>query len=412
MGVKIVENPKNSSVYYVRINSKGFRKTVKIGQSKKLAKEVRDKIEARIILEGLDFLQSKNEQKMPTFGEYVKGWIDNSGIYNFGWIDKIAKLSNKYSTYTGYASILNTHLLPVFGKMKINEITSRMIGDFVYSLLANGMYKTQTVKNVKNCLSAVLKYAVKPDGYILTNPCKDVPVKKPKKEEEAKLENEEDRDDSEPDPYTWEERRGVEMVFKEHYRRHYPMILTGFRSGLRMGELLALTWRCIDFEQRLIYVTKNISRGRLTTPKTESSTRVVRMTSNLVHTLQEHKEYLQSIYDKLPKWVFPNNVGRRLNYGNFMDRVWNPAMKKIKLRRRTPHDMRHTYCTLRLLSGHPISEVSREMGHSSPVTTFKIYFKLIPSASTTNIDELDDDDVARKRKPDANDSFDDKDGDL
>jgi len=59
------------------------------------------------------------------------------------------------------------------------------------------------------------------------------------------------------------------------------------------------------------------------------------------------------------------------------------------LERRTPHDMRHTYATLRLSKGDPIAEVSKEMGHGSPDIIYRTYYKWMPKLSVSDIDELD-----------------------
>jgi integrase len=85
-----------------------------------------------------------------------------------------------------------------------------------------------------------------------------------------------------------------------------------------------------------------------------------------------------------------------LNYNNFLNRIWNRAMEKTGLRRRTPHDMRHTYATLRLSKGDSLAEVSKEMGHSSSDITYKTYYTWLPRESRTNIDELDDFHVVTK----------------
>jgi integrase len=399
MGVKIIEIPKESAIYYLRVNYKGFRKTIKIGTNKKLAGEVKQKIEARLVLEGADFLKPCEALKIPTLKEYVYGWRDENEQYQIGWFDKNAKKSRKYSTYSGYESIINTHLIPKFGTMRLDEITSRMVSDYVSNKLDG--HKSQTVKNLKNCLSAILQHAYIPDGHISLNPCRGVVVPKPEKEKLQAME-----EGVEPDPYTWAERAAVEQVFRDHFPRFYPLVLTGFRTGLRIGELLALQWPNVSFDTKLISVRKNISRGRRTTPKSRSSIRDVRMTSLLLQDLEEHRETLEKEAvlkeGKLPSWVFPNKLGRRLNYGNFMDRVWNKAMEMTELRRRTPHDMRHTYATLRLLRGHTLAEVSKEMGHASVEITFRTYFKWLPKESHSNIDELDGEDEAKKRKPDAN----------
>ena len=118
------------------------------------------------------------------------------------------------------------------------------------------------------------------------------------------------------------------------------------------------------------------------------------MTSQLIETLRGHRnalkeEKLRKKWNSVPEWVFPNQEGGFINYGNFLDRVWNPTMEKSKLRRRTPHDMRHTYATLRLSKGDSLAEVSKEMGHSTPDITYKTYYKWLPKESRSDIDELD-----------------------
>ena len=94
-------------------------------------------------------------------------------------------------------------------------------------------------------------------------------------------------------------------------------------------------------------------------------------------------------WDNVPEWVFFNADGSYLNYGNFIHRIWNKLMEKSKLQRRTPHDMRHTYATLRLSMGDSLAEVSKEMGHGSTDITYRTYYKWMPKLSVSDIDELD-----------------------
>ena len=73
-------------------------------------------------------------------------------------------------------------------------------------------------------------------------------------------------------------------------------------------------------------------------------------------------------------------------------------MKLTGLSRRTPHDMRHTYATLRLSNGDSLAEVSKEMGHASADITFRTYYMWLPKESRTDIDALDNrDSDATKR---------------
>lgn len=217
-----------------------------------------------------------------------------------------------------------------------------------------------------------------------------------------------ERPSREPSPFTWEEKDHVEDIFLNHFPRYYPLAVCGFRTGLRIGELIGLKWEDVDFFNRLIFVQRNITRGKITTPKSKSSIRQVRMTSQLYRILKAHRkrikeEKLKRGWSEVPEWVFCNKKGGYLNYGNFIQRVWNKAMEKSDLKKRTPHDMRHTYATLRLSKGDSLAEVSKEMGHGSPNITFGTYYKWMPKESFTNIDELDGIPIknAPKRTPSA-----------
>jgi integrase len=258
-----------------------------------------------------------------------------------------------------------------------------MVNDLVVSKFKADL-RSQTVKNVKHCLSSVLQHAHSPDGYIERNPVRGVKVPKPENESASR----------EPDPFSWEDRTTLEKTFEQFFPREYPMILTGFRTGLRIGELLALQWGDIDFKHRLIRVCRNIATGRVTTPKSRSSVRDVRMTKQLIEALRElqkkrKEETLKKGWPEVPEWIFCNTRGGVMNADNFRKRIWEPAMRKSGLRRRTPHDMRHTYATLRLSKGDSLAEVSKEMGHGSAEITYRTYYKWLPKESRTDIDELD-----------------------
>jgi integrase len=118
------------------------------------------------------------------------------------------------------------------------------------------------------------------------------------------------------------------------------------------------------------------------------------MTGQLVNLLKRHQmrvkeNALKKGWGTPPEWVFHNQDGDPLSYGNFVHRVWNRAMEKSGSRGRTPHDMRHSYATLRLSKGDSLAEVSKEMGHASTDITYRTYYKWLPKESRSDIDELD-----------------------
>jgi integrase len=88
-------------------------------------------------------------------------------------------------------------------------------------------------------------------------------------------------------------------------------------------------------------------------------------------------------------WVFVSEEDSFLNDGNFVHRVLNRAITKTGLSHQTPHGMRHTYATLRLSKGDPLTQVRKEMGHGTPIITDRTCYKWLPGKSRTNIDNLD-----------------------
>lgn len=381
MGVKIKERPEGSGIWWIFINHNGKRKAKLIGKNKRLAQEAAKKIEAKLTLG--DFNLNEGASKIPTLKEYVDGWTDGTGEKKDGWYDKVAVLSLKNSTYRSYRLIIDHHLIPAFGSKPMNEITSGMISDLVSQKVKGGL-RSATVRNIKNCLSAILRNAIEPDKLISSNNARNVRIPKPEDERQSK----------EQAPFTWAERDKIEETFLNHYPKYHPLVIAGFRTGLRIGELIGLQWQDIDYFNKLILVQRNITRGKITTPKSKSSRRQVRMSAQLIEILKQHKvsiakQTLKNGWKSMPDWIFINDDGTPLNYGNFIHRVWNPAMVKSKLLRRTPHDMRHTYATLRLSKGDTLAEVSKEMGHSTAEITYRTYYKWLPNESNSDIDELD-----------------------
>jgi integrase len=380
MGVKVRERMKGSGIYWIFIDHKGKRKAKKIGRNRQAANKAAKLIEAKLALGDLALLEN-DDTKTPTLENYVNGWEDSTGKH-LGWLNTAGKLSLKHSTLTGYELILKKHIIPRFGSLKINKITSRLISDLVYSLFEQGL-RSSTIRNIKNCLSSILRHAMKNDAYITSNSAVGVEIPKPEDEKPLRV----------PNPMTWKEKELLEKCYKQHYPRYYPLVLCGFRTGLRIGELIALKWEDIDFHNALMNVQRNVTRGKVTTPKNRSG-RPVRMTQQLIKVLKAHRtnmktQKLKRGWTETPEWVFHDTDGNFIAYSTFIRLVWNKAMEKSGLLKRTPHDMRHTYATLRLSKGDSLAEVSKEMGHGSTEITFRTYYKWLPKESRSNIDELD-----------------------
>jgi len=364
MGVIVRQKVKGKgNPWWIFINYNGRRKAKLIGD-KRAAEDT-----ASAIREKLKKGEFRIEDKrLPLFKDYAQKWLE-------GYV----KNSCKYSTWKSYKEIVKNHLEPIFGNKTLDEISRADIKDFIHQKLNEGL-SVNTVRNVKNALSGILTYAFE-DELISGNPASKTGklIKAKDKREDV-------------NPYTPEEVNLYLETNRKHYPEHYPFFLCGFRTGMRLGELQGLQWPDFDFNSRFIEVRRSYVRGRITTPKS-GKTRRVDMTPHLAETLKElklkrKKEALRKGRE-VSEWVFCNEEGNILSSANLRKRVFFRCQEKVGLRRIRFHDMRHTYATIRISKGDSIEDVSKQLGHSSPKTTWDTYYHWIPGKKKSEVDELD-----------------------
>jgi integrase len=155
---------------------------------------------------------------------------------------------------------------------------------------------------------------------------------------------------------SWEE---LEALARRLGPRLGPMVIFAAATGMRPGEWVALEQRDIDHEGRVAYVNRSFSKGRLSCPKTEASTRAVPLQARALAAL-----------DELPsgghaELVFPADRGGYLDLHNFRNRNWKPAQAAAGIEPfRRIYDLRHTFATFALRAGISTFELSRYMGAS------------------------------------------------
>ena len=147
---------------------------------------------------------------------------------------------------------------------------------------------------------------------------------------------------------------------------HRAAILVLAYAGLRVGELVGLTWGDLELTKRRLRVQqqRESSTGEITTPKTYAGIRFVELPGVVVTALREHKLRTEKVS---PEFVFPLHVRR------FRDGVFFPALRRAKLRRIRLHDLRHTSASLMISTGADIATVSRQLGHANVAITLGIY---------------------------------------
>ncbi len=361
MGVRVRQKIKGKgNPWWVFITHNGKRTSRKVGD-KKAAEAVASTIQAKLQLGEFGF---EDRKPIPTFKEVTGLWIKQP----HDW---------KESTRENYEGNLRIHALPYFGSTPVNEIKRKDLKAFFDKKYSEGL-TVSTIKLIRAPINGILSYAVELE-LIESNPLRDLVLKYKKKKFEI-------------DPLTESESHLLlEQAKTFGDGSYYPVMLCALRTGMRIGEIQALKWDDIDFDNRQIEVKRSFRMGRMTDTKNHKQRRVD-MTLNLTETLKEHRTAQKR--DALKKgkpvseFVFSGIKLELLNRETFKN-VLNRCLKLAGLRRVRIHSLRHSYATIRLMRGHNIGDVSYQLGHSSIKITYDVYAHWIPGQFQSEVDELD-----------------------
>ncbi len=364
MGVTVREW---KGAWWIFVNHQGRRKAKRVGtgeEGKKAAKQVAQQLEARLAL------------GQPAFQE------DNAGVkfaeYAETWLDRIKHI-RKHTTAGDYRKMLDRDILPALRGFDLKDITREKVKAVAFAGLKKGQ-SPKTVQNVIRCLSSLLSHAVE-DGLLIVNTALRPGKFLPKISKRRGI-----------NPLTREEVAVFLKVVKDKAPRYYPLFLCAVRTGLRMGELLALQWGDFDFRERFIQVSRSYTHWKLTTPKSGESRRVdmsLGLTQALKDLLLERQVDAGAHGTEIPPWVFCNQHGGLLHPHNLRDRVFYGLLEKAKLRQVRFHDLRHTFASLLLQQGESPVYVKEQLGHSSIQITVDCYGYLIPGGNKQAVDRLD-----------------------
>ncbi len=92
---------------------------------------------------------------------------------------------------------------------------------------------------------------------------------------------------------------------------------------------------------------------------------------------------------EMEDWIFRTDAGTPIHYTNFLRRVWHRVLDLAQIRRRTPHDCRHTWASHMLASGADLAYVSAQLGHANPSITLSIYSHWVPGTRRITTSILD-----------------------
>jgi integrase len=229
-----------------------------------------------------------------------------------------------------------------FGERPVGELRSEEVAAWRIALSAGYRFDA-TRRDATQALRQVLARAVV-WGMIDVNPAKlGVDNPSPRRREQRPFE-------------TWADLDAVAGNLPPRYR---PIVIFAAATGLRPAEWLALEWRDLDLEARVVYVHRSFTKVRLKCPKTEASRRAVPLQTIALEALNQQPASGQS------SPVFPAERGGYLDLHNFRNREWKPAQRAAGIEPlRRVYDLRHTFATFALRAGISTFDLSRYMGAS------------------------------------------------
>jgi len=265
------------------------------------------------------------------------------------WLKTKANLTE--STRRNYETRIRTLLIPYFGEFRITAITHNEIGKWVAKMMGEGRGLV-SIRQAHGVLKQMMGAAVM-DGRLTRNPAAGVPLPRSKPRRKVAL--------------TPPELRQLADVSDEFG----SLILFAGTTGLRWGEIAAL--RCMDVSllNRTVVVDKALAKGEVGHIVTETKTHSAR-TVPFPKELSKDLEVLISKRDPESS-LFSMPGGGPLEYNNFMNRYFRPALKKCGLSDVTFHSLRHTAASLLISQGTPITAVSGILGHASTKMTLDVY---------------------------------------
>ncbi len=350
--------------YYVQTVN-GAKRKVLYG---KIRAEARDKL-AKALSDRIDGIVYDDENM--TLGEYLDVWLKGSV---FG--------SVRQSTYDRDTNLVNNHIKPVLGGLKLKKLNSGQVQSFYRDRLDAG-FSSSTVHKIHDILRRGLAQAVK-WHLVPRNVAEAAKPPRPASKEMQALSAD-------------EARKLLDVVGDARLEALYVLAI---HTGMRQGELLALRWQDVDLENAVASVRRTLTRsgGKVLfgEPKTKKSRRSIRLTPQAVEALRVHlKRQLRDIEILGDRYqdqglVFTTDTGAPINPSNLRQRSFAPLLKRAGLPHMRFHDLRHTCATLLLSRGVHPKFVQELLGHATIAITLDTYSHVMPSMGDATAKAMED----------------------
>lgn len=311
---------------------------------------------------------SFSKQDYSTFKEVYELWFANY------------KHTVKESSAQRVQYLFKNQILPKFGHMRINKINTA-----VCQKIVNEWNEENAPTRLRSYTKKIFTYAMS-INIISSNPMDNILI--PRKINPQKVEKENFLD-------RYQLKEFLLLVKQQEPINIYAMLHVLAYTGLRKGELAALTWNDIDFTNQTLSVTKTgyylNGNPYITSTKTNKSTRIISVDNSTISLLKqwklEQKKLLLShgipIKSDKKQLVFSNDKNN-LIYNSFL----NEILRKYSQYNITPHGFRHTHASLLFEAGASIKQVQERLGHTNINTTLEIYTHVTKKAEKESAEKF------------------------
>lgn len=294
----------------------------------------------------------------------VSQWLDE-------WLASYT-MNIKPATRSAYEEHIRVHIKPSLGDILLKQLSTRDIQQLYTNLLKERELSPKTVRNIHGVLHRTLEQA-KLLGYVRVNPADAAVTPRVEKKQVETLDAED---------------IGKFLAAIRGTKYEYPLFVAVF-TGLRQGELLGLTWDCVDFEHGMLLINKQHNRVkgdtefRFASLKNDKA-RVLTVADEVIDVLKLQKQRQESWAAALGNgWENPDNLVFTTEFGRYINnKILYQNFKRIAKNLGKPdlrfHDLRHTYAVNSLRAGDDIKTVQENLGHATASFTLSTYAHATP----------------------------------
>ena len=306
----------------------------------------------------------------------VSQWLDE-------WLASYT-MNIKPATRSAYEEHIRVHIKPSLGDIPLKQLSTRDIQQLYTNLLKERELSPKTVRNIHGVLHRTLEQA-KLLGYIRVNLADAAVTPRMEKKQVETLDAED---------------IGKFLAAIRGTKYEYPLFVAVF-TGLRQGELLGLTWDCVDFEHGMLLINKQHNRVkgdtefRFASLKNDKA-RVLTVADEVIDVLKLQKQRQESWAAALGNgWENPDNLVFTTEFGRYINnKVLYQNFKRIMKKLGNPnlrfHDLRHTYAVNSLRAGDDIKTLQENLGHATASFTLSTYAHATPGMKRESAKRMTD----------------------